>query len=164
MQKLRPTTNLRIYRLMVKHEEEISRQVSALLIDEKTAGGLAIRYRSLSPQEFQLSHRMALHQLMNAVRTKDMAVYASFCSDLADRRAEQGFLAGEICAALRALSDTCIRVLLADEESTGLHHEIEEQISMVTLFGTDQVEETFDRRIENQFQHPAMSPSGRGVS
>ena len=162
MQKLRPTTNLRIYQLLVKHEEEISRQFSTVLLDEKVAGGLAVRYRSLSDQELQLSHKMALHQLLNAVRTKDMAVYASFCRDLADRRAEQGFLAGEICGALKALGEICSQVLLVDEEAADLHHEIEDQIAMITLFGTDQVEETFDQLVETQVHRYQMSTGGRG--
>ena len=53
-------------------------------------------------------------------------------------------MAGEVTAALRALGETCVRILLQDPEAEGLHQEIEDQLTRTTLFGCDQVEESFD--------------------
>lgn len=67
---------------------------------------------------------------------------------LAERRFSQGFLPGEITRRIEALKDTCVSVLLEDDEAADLEHEIQEQIGMATLFGRDQIEESFESIFE----------------
>ena len=38
---------------------------------------------------------------MNAIRTREKAVFMSYCRDLAERRFSQGFRAEEVCYALK---------------------------------------------------------------
>jgi hypothetical protein len=108
------------------------------------------RHAGLLASERRWTYRAALHQLMNSVRTLDMAVYLSFCGDLAERRFADGFVPGEVCAVLRGLADACVAVLLEDPEAVDLGVEIRDRIDMTTLFGCDQVEESFDTLMEAQ--------------
>jgi nucleoside-diphosphate-sugar epimerase len=144
MRRSRTALNLRVHRLLEKHEERIARELAALLQGGRGAGALGALH-SLAPDEVHWSQKVALHQLMSAIRTRDMAVYLMFCRDLAERRYAQGFMAAEVTAALRALGATCVRVLSEDPEAAPLGQELDDQITMTTLFGCDQVEETFDQ-------------------
>jgi nucleoside-diphosphate-sugar epimerase len=149
MRRDREALNLRIHRLLESHErgilEELERRVAAP--DREPA---LARHAGLPTDERQWTHRAALHQLMNSVRTLDMAVYLSFCRDLAERRFSDGFVPGDIGAVLRTLGDACATTLLKDAEAAPLQTEIRDRIEMTTLFGCDQVEESFDALMEAQ--------------
>ena len=108
------------------------------------------RHCDLPTRERRWTHRAALHQLMNAVRTQEMDVYLSFCHDLAERRFGDGFVPGEISAVLQALGQSCVDVLLEDPEAADLADEIRDRIQMTTLFGCDQIEESFDSVVARQ--------------
>ena len=51
----------------------------------------------------------------------------------------------EVCEAVRALRDFCIRVVDQDPDSEGLRQVIEDHIAMTMLCGCDQIEDTFER-------------------
>ena len=87
---------------------------------------------------------MALHRLMDTVRSGDKAVYRSFCRDLAEIRFNQDFTSEEVCSALMTLKEVALWVLKSDPEAAGLEQELENYIGMTSLFGCDQVEDTFE--------------------
>lgn len=136
MNKTRTTFHLRLHWLLERHEKAILRRMLAAL-------GTAV-HASAAPGDSPWSHRLALHQLMNAIRTRDMSVYASYCRDLADRRFSEGALPGEVGDVLRALRDACVEVLRGTEESARILRAAEDQLAMTTLFGCDQIEERFE--------------------
>ncbi len=141
LRRLRTAAHLRVHRLLEENEDRIVTELAApggSPQGPRGAGGDG------APDELRWGHRTALHQLMNAVRTRDMAVYLSFCRDLATRRFHQGFTVGETSAAVEALGRTAVSVLRSAPESADLASEIEDLVSMSTLFGRDQVEQTFE--------------------
>jgi nucleoside-diphosphate-sugar epimerase len=143
MRRRRTAANLQIHRLLEQHERGIIARLEAGLSGPGGEPTLR-RHAALPASERNWTHRAALHQLANAVRTLDMGVYLTFCRDLAERRYADGFTAQEICAVLRALSDSCVEVLTEDGDAEPLGAEIRERIAMTTMFGSDHVEESFD--------------------
>jgi hypothetical protein len=97
---------------------------------------------------------------MNSVRTLDMAVYLSFCRDLAERRFSDGFVPNDIAAVLRKLGDVCTVSLLQDPDAAALQSEIRDRIEMTTLFGCDQVEESFDALMDAQVRRQQRIDGG----
>jgi len=142
MIKLRTTTNLRIQQLLEKNEQRILSELARRL--EELAQRPGSQLARLPASELRWTQQIALHQLMNTVRTRDTSIFMTFCHDLAQRRIGQGFLAKEVRTGLRLLSESCLCVLSQDEEAEGLATEIEEQIGMAILIGCDQIEETFE--------------------
>ena len=149
MEKLRTAAHLRIHWLMEKNEDRIGEALVNLLQARQTWRCFADR-PDLPVDELHWSHKVALHQLMNAVRTLDPGIYASYCRDLAERRFAQGAARREVCAGLEALSDACLQVLRKDPDAAGMQREIQEQLNMTTLFGCDKVDESFEELGELQ--------------
>ena len=75
-------------------------------------------------------------------------------------RNPDGFVPAEICAVLRALGDSAVRVVLQDPEAAELREEVEDRITMTTLFGCDQIEESFDQIMEEQVRRQQGLSSG----
>jgi len=139
-----PLDNLRVHRMLEKYESRILEGMSTLMTNRDGRERFP-SYQKLSAEEQLWNHRVALRHVMDAVRTRDKSIYASFCRDLAELRSGQGFEAEEVCEALRTLRDVCMRVLFQDPESEGLSQEIEDHITMTMLFGCDQIEDTFEQ-------------------
>ena len=139
-----PLENLRIHRLLEKHETRILEGVFTLMTNpegrERFPG-----YQALPPEEQMWYHRVAFRHLLDSVRTRDKSIFASFCRDMAELRCGQGFMVEEVCEAVRALRDFCIRVVDEDPDSEGLSQVIEDHVAMTMLCGCDQIEDTFER-------------------
>lgn len=136
---LRP--NLRVHRLLERHEDEIARLFTQRLGD----AGRYPHYAALTDIEHRWNHRLILHQLMSAVRTRERGILAAFCRDLAERRYRQGFELEEVRGALEELNRICFSVLHADPESEPLLQEMVDHITMTLRFGCDEVEDAFER-------------------
>ena len=61
-----------------------------------------------------------LRSLMNSIRTREKAVFMSYCRDLAERRFAQGFRAEEVCYALTTLNEVCLKILSSDHAAPSL--------------------------------------------
>jgi nucleoside-diphosphate-sugar epimerase len=139
--KFRP--NLKVHWLLEKHEEEISDQFTKVLTGPR-AKDLFPSYQRLPSDQHRWNHRLVLRQLMNSVRTRDRAVFYTYCRDVAIRRYEDGFTAKEISRALVELDHICTRVLLEDPESEDIREFLPDYINMTIQFGCDRVQETFE--------------------
>jgi hypothetical protein len=149
LRRERSALNLRVARLLERHEAKILEELSFLL-SRSVEDSSFTRHRELAETEARWGTQVALHQLTRAISSRDVGVYLSFCRDLAERRFPDGFVPEEICAVLRALGETAVRVLLQDPEAAEMRQEIEGRVTMTTLFGCDQVEESFDEIMETQ--------------
>jgi hypothetical protein len=144
LRRRRPATNLRIHRLLEQHEVRIVDRLGKRLAAGSGREGSPV----LTPaqaEELAWSLKVALHQLMAAVRTQDGMPYLSFCRDLAARLFDEGWTAPEAAALLRTLCTTATEVLAEDPAAAGLSAEIGEAARRMALLGCDQVEECFDR-------------------
>jgi nucleoside-diphosphate-sugar epimerase len=144
MKEVRLRNNLRLHRLLLAHEAEIR----ALFTEALLGPGGRDRfpgYQKVSASDHQWHHRLILRQLMNAVRTREKAVFTAYCRDLAERRFEQGFEAAEVCAALDELDRICLSVLRRDPEGASLAAELQDDVTMTLRFGADQVQDVFER-------------------
>lgn len=144
MKEVRLRNNLRLHRLLLAHEAEISAVFTEALLGSRGCERFP-RYQKVSPSDHQWHHRLILRQLMNAVRTCERAVFTAYCRDLAERRFEQGFQVSEVCAALDELNRICLMVLGRDPESAGLAGELQDDITMTLRFGCDQIQDVFER-------------------
>jgi nucleoside-diphosphate-sugar epimerase len=157
MRIIRPTANLKVHRLLEKHEARICDTVSTYMASRE-GRRVFPNYRRFGSEEREWNHRVALRHLMDSVRTRDKSIYGSFCRDLAELRYAQGFEAEEVCEALRTLRDVCMRVLSRDPGAADLDHEIENSITMTMLFGCDQVENTFEELADRAGERLAERP------
>jgi hypothetical protein len=81
---------------------------------------------------------------MNAVRTRERAVFLSYCRDLAERRFQQGFKADELCEALKELNRICVETLSKDEEAADVLPYLDQHITTTVVFGCDHVLDTYE--------------------
>jgi len=164
-----PLENLRIHRLLEKHETRILQGMSTLMTSREGQERFP-KYQALPSEEQMWYHRVAFRRLLDSVRTRDKSIYASFCRDLAELRCGQGFMVEEVREAVRALRDFCIGVLDQDPDSAGLSQVIEDHIAMTMLCGCDQIEDTFERfaqvgnhweetpdRVASEMEEPAFA-------
>jgi hypothetical protein len=143
MRVIMPSPNLRIHRLLERHEQRIGRELSERMLSSDGQRRFP-SYQKLSEDQREWNHRVALRRLMDAIRSGDKSVYRSFCQDLAEIRFKQGFQVAEVCGALQALREVALWVLESDPDAEGLKADLDEYISMTLLFGCDQVEDTFE--------------------
>jgi hypothetical protein len=144
MKAVRVTDNLRIHRLLEKHEQEINAEFFERFLGPEGRRTFST-YHRLHSDEIGWYLRVALRQLMNAIRTRDKAVFLSYCRDLADRRFHEGFPSQEVRAAINLLRDICLRVLREDPEAEDLLDRLHGHVDMTVEFGCDQIEERFDQ-------------------
>lgn len=139
--ELRP--NLKIYRLLEKHEAGILETFTQATMAADAPPSLA-RYRRLPVEQQHWHHRLALRQLMNAVRLRDRSGFMAYCRDLAEYRAQQGFTADEVEQALEELNRICILTLGFDDDSLAVRPYLDQEITTTLRFGADRVQETFE--------------------
>jgi nucleoside-diphosphate-sugar epimerase len=144
LRRRRPAANLRIHRLLEQHEAQIIERLGRRLAAGIGGDGAAPRGEA-EARELAWSLKVALHQMMAAVRTQDAMPYLSFCRDLAARLFDEGWTAPEASALLRALTTTAAEVLADDPAAAGLDGAIAEAARRLALLGCDQVEESFDQ-------------------
>ena len=144
LRRRRPATNLRIHRLLEQHEARIVDRLGKRLTAGSGRDGAPV-VTEAQAEELAWSLKVALHQIMAAVRTQDGMPYLSYCRDLAARLFDAGWTASEAGALLRTLCATSAEVLAEDPAAAGLTAEIGEVARRMALLGCDQVEESFDR-------------------
>lgn len=136
--RLRP--NLLLYYLLERHEAAISERFTERLRVEADTP----HYRDLPAEEHAWHHRLVLRNLLNAVRTRERAVFRTYCADLAERRAGQGFAESEVREALRLLREVTLEVLQRDPEAAPLREAIHDYVLVTIDFGIDAIEEVFE--------------------
>lgn len=166
MKKVRLRPNLKIYGLLELHETEIRQLFTAHLLDPAGRERFP-SYQRFAPEEHHWHHRLILQRLMDAVRTREKAVFMTYCRDLAQRRIQQGFTEAELCGALEILDQICREVLARDSEAEGLQQAFQDYITTTIQFGIDQVQEVFEQAalagdeasgIEGYQRHPRRDP------
>jgi nucleoside-diphosphate-sugar epimerase len=143
MKQVRMRSNLKIYSLLARYEPQISeaftRQLTARGAEDQFPS-----YRRSDVSELQWNHRLILRHLMNTVRTRERAVFLSYCQDLAERRFQQGFSADEVCGALSILEQLCLDALRRSDEAKEVLPFVHDHITINIRFGIDQIQVTFE--------------------
>lgn len=138
---LRP--GFRVYRLMIKHGQEIAERYLRLLSGAE--GGVELPgYRRLPPEEREWSARLAVQNLSQAIRAGEKRSFMTYCRDFAERRVQQGFGVAELVHALRSLERIALETLKRDPEAQGLDRAMRDYVSMTLEFGIDQVIEAYE--------------------
>ena len=162
MRQVRIRPNLKIHWLMEKHEQEISESFVQVITGPGSSRHFPT-YQRVSEREHQWNLRVVLRQLMNAIRTRDRAVFHSYCRDLAAERYRQGFSCEEVCGALEELNEICIRTLISDPESEDVRDYLHDFFTVTIQFGCDQIQETFEIAAEREgLPGPANCPDALG--
>jgi len=138
---LRP--NLRVYRLIEKHEPEILEGYAGAVAGRE-GDELLRRYRTLAAEEDEWHNRLALRSLITSIRTGEKKGFMTFCRDLAGRRMAQGFEARELVHAVRTLERACVDAVRRDPEAAGLDSALHDHLEMTVEFGIDQILEAYD--------------------
>jgi nucleoside-diphosphate-sugar epimerase len=140
---VRLRSNLLVHQLLEKHEEAITADYTRALTGPEGRERFP-SYQYIAADEHEWNHRLVLLNLMNAVRTRERAVFLAYCRGLAERRFQQGFSNDEVCGALLLLNDIAVAVLHNDPEARGLGPAIFQHVTMTLRAGVDQVEESFE--------------------
>jgi len=143
MKQVEMRPNLKIHRLLEKHESGIVESFTQSTMAPNAPPELA-RYRGQSVEQQQWHHRLVLRQLMNAVRLRDRSGFMAYCRDLAEYRARQGFSADEVEHAFEELNRICILTLGFDDDSLDVRPYLDQEITTTLRFGCDQVQETYE--------------------
>lgn len=158
MNKVALRPNLIIHGLIQRHRDEISRRLSERL----TAQSQDLEsYQRLEETEHAWNHRLALTQLMHAVRTRQRNLFVDYCADLAQRRHAQGFAMAELTGALTALESVVLDVLREDPGCEPVEGYLERDVSVTVRFAIDEVEEVYDE-IDSRGPLQPCAPSVRG--
>ncbi len=136
--------NLRIHHLLETREEEIRTALTERLVSPRGRVRL-IHYERIPGHEHDWHHRLILRSLMNSIRTREKAVFVSYCHDLAERRLAQGFTLDEVCYALTTLNLLCLRALAADPEAPDLE-QLYDHITATIQFGLDEIQDVYEAR------------------
>jgi len=142
LREVRP--NLRIAGLLASHQEEISEAFTAALTS--SLGQTQVpHYHRLSEQDHRWHHQLILHNLMNAVRSREKAVFMAYCRDLAEHRLAQGFELSELSHAVTTLGRLCLEKLSTDPAAADLTlADLQDSISTTIQFGIDRMEEVYE--------------------
>ena len=138
---LRP--NLRVHRLLERHEQEILETLLANLRGQD-APRWFVGHRRFSPEDIDWFLRQVLRHLIGAVRVRDKTLFMAHCRDLAERRFKQGFTAQEVCDALATIDQTCVQILGRDPEAKDLDQALRDCITMTVNLGIDEVQDVYE--------------------
>jgi nucleoside-diphosphate-sugar epimerase len=166
MKEVRVAVNLRIHRMLERHETRIVEDFCAIVRDPSRKR-MFPTYHHFPAEQVRWNTQIFLRHLMNAVRTRDRAVLLDYCRDLAERRLEESFGREEVCTAVQELGRVCLKTLREDPDSKGLEEEMQGQVAMTLMFGCDQVHETFERLTGSEFETlemPNATSAGRADS
>lgn len=144
LRRRRPAANLRVHRLLERHERRIVDRLRARLASGPARRG-AVGPGGMQTEELVRTMEATLRQLMVTVRTREGAPFLSSCRELAARLFDAGWAAPEAAGLLRALCTTAEEVLREDPEAADRGAEIGELLQRLALLGGDQAEESFDR-------------------
>jgi nucleoside-diphosphate-sugar epimerase len=149
MKQVHMRVYLRIYHLLEQNEDEIVRVLMRRFRDSRTTA-LLPHYQAEPDAALEWHCRLALRALMNAIRTRDRGVFATYCRDLAVRRFEQSFSGEEVCEALAMTGYACIEVLGRDPEAAGIDRDLETHLTTTLRFGADHVLDIYDLLAERR--------------
>jgi hypothetical protein len=138
--------NLRIHRLLEEHEEQIRDAMTEQLLSPHGRVRL-VHYERIPPHEHDWHHRLILHSLMNSIRTREKALFITYCRDLAGRRLAQGFGLEEVCFALTTLNEVCLKILALKSGPVTLE-QLDDYITGTIQFGIDEIEDVFEKGSE----------------
>jgi nucleoside-diphosphate-sugar epimerase len=148
MKAVHVANHLRIFQLIEEHEDELVRaSVEHCLSPERHASFPT--YHELSREDLTWAAQHTYLHLKNAVRTREKALFKTYCDDIARRRFAQGFSADEVVQIIQLKHDSCVRVLLNDPRVRGLEDALHETVDMTFRLGIDQVQDTFDELMGN---------------
>ncbi len=154
--------NLRIYSLLAAHQEAIAADFTAALTH--AAGRRLPHYQRLSEENHLWHHRLVLHTLATAVRTREKGVFMTYCRDLAEHRCDQGFGLDELRFALATLDRICLQHLSTDPAAAELTlADLQGSISRTIQYGLDAVEEVYETREPSLTAPPAAAEEVREV-
>jgi nucleoside-diphosphate-sugar epimerase len=137
--------NLRIHSLLDAHQEEIADAFTRALTGARNHR--LPHYDRIDERDHLWHHRLILHNLMTAVRTREKAVFMTYCRDLAEHRFDQGFDLDELRFALRMLDRICLQHLSADPAAAELTlAEIQGAVTRTIQYGLDRIEEVYETR------------------
>jgi nucleoside-diphosphate-sugar epimerase len=140
---VRVPIHLKMHWLLELHQEAIFQRFHELLTGPRGRERFP-RYQELALERHEWHHRLALRNLLNAVRTQDRGVFMGYCRDLADQRMKEGFSADELCGALELLNLACWNVLRRDPETRGMRQALFDTITSTLRAGCDQAQEVFE--------------------
>lgn len=139
---LRP--NLRIHRLLERHQNTIRSRFLELLLLSSAAETEFPSYQKVSPQVVEWRFTVALRHILNSVRTKERGLFLAYCRDFAVKRFEEGFDVLEVVRALQGLNQIALDVLSEDPEAADLEEALQSHLSMTIEFGCDQIFEIYE--------------------
>jgi nucleoside-diphosphate-sugar epimerase len=144
LKQVRLRAFLRIYALLEHHQAVIRDLFTERMLGPEGRERFP-SYQEFSIDDHQWHHRLVLQRLLDAVRTREKAVFMTYCGDLARRRLQQGVLESELCGVLETLNDVCLEVLRRDPEAVGLQAAMHDYITTTIQFGIDQVQEVYEQ-------------------
>ncbi len=139
---LRP--NLRIHRLLERHQDAIRSRFLELLLLNSAAETVFPSYQKVSPQVVEWRFTVALRHILNSVRTKERGLFLGYCRDFAAKRFEEGFGVVEVVRALQGLNQIALDVLSEDPEAADLEEALQSHLSMTIELGCDQIFEIYE--------------------
>lgn len=143
MKQVNLRNNLRIHELLEKHEEEICDEFTRRLTGPDGRERFPA-YQNITADAHRWNHKILLRNLKNAVRTRERAVFAAYCGDLARRRFQEGYPGQQVCDALRMLNAICFTALLRDPEAADLKSDMIDHITLTLRAGCDCAQEVFE--------------------
>ncbi len=132
LQRNRTALHLELHAALERIEPEALRRV-------------ALAPRAAQPPPDDWGSRVAFEQLRAAVRNRDAFEFGTFCGLLAERRFDQGWLAAEVDAELRALEASSVAAVREEAETAPLRAQLEELLGLQFQMGRDQVEERYEQ-------------------
>ena len=142
MKEVRVRSNLKVHRLLEQHEGAIVRAMMEELQGPQAKWSL--RYRRIKAEDLQWNVRQLVRHLMNAVRTREKAIFKHYCRDLAQLRYQQGFSVHEVVKALETTRDVCLRELESDPARKGLEQAVHDCVDMTFSLGIDEAQDVFE--------------------
>ena len=143
MKEVRMRPYLRIYELLERYEHEITNEYTRRLTHPDARDQFA-SYQGMTAEEHAWNHKLGLRQLMNAVRTRERALFANFCGELARKRFEEGYRGHEVCDAVQLMNQICFKHLMRDPEGRELKSELFDHITVTLRAGCDKAQEVFE--------------------
>jgi len=142
--------NLVIHRLLEAHQDEIASAFDQRVLSPEGRKRLFVDYQRIGQEERRWYVRLLLRNLMNAVRTREKAVFQSYCRELAEKRLREGFTLHEVCDALNAINQISLQTLSKDPGAEGMEQDLHDLVTMTVSFGIDQVQEVFEEQGASQ--------------
>lgn len=134
--------NLRIHRLIAKHQDEIRERVVDAQISELESR--VSSEQNVNRQVLEWRFTVAMRHILNSVRAEERGLFLGYCRDCAEKRYRDGVPVEEVLTVLRTVDDCCREVIRRDPESVGLDGAIYAHLSMTIEFGCDQVLEIYE--------------------